>query len=103
MSKVHIHKCINVLQEMKATPGYYEDIVVANQIYKVGTAVRIIDDSRNYSYYDNEYLRGQSGTVIMCCREENYSSHYVAVYVLLDKFKEYGPLVVVKGTPQIIC
>ena len=39
----------------------------------------------------------------MCCREENHSSHYVAVYVLLDKFKAYDLLVVVKGTLRSMC
>ena len=33
----------------------------------------------------------------MCCREENHRSHHVTVYVLLDEFKGYGPLVVVRG------
>ena len=27
----------------------------------------------------------------------------VEIYVLLDKFKAYGPKIVVKGTPNIIC
>ena len=42
-------------------------------------------------------------TVVMCCREENQWSHYVAVYVVLDTVKAYGPLVVVKRTQQSIC
>jgi hypothetical protein len=37
--------------------------------------------------------------MVMCCNEENCSSHYVSIYVLLNKFKAYGLLVVVKGTP----
>ena len=47
MSKVRIQKCINVLHETKSSPGCYEDIVVANKTYKVGTSVRMIDDSRD--------------------------------------------------------
>ena len=85
---------------MKAVPGCYEDIVVANTTYKVGTAVRIVEESQGYSCYDIKYLRGQHGTVVMCHREENHHmSQYVMVYVLLDKFKAYGPLLMVKGIP----
>ena len=103
MSKVHIHKCINELQETKAAPGCYKDILVVNKTYKVEMAVRIIKESRSYSCYNTEDLRGKSGTVVMCCCEENHWSHYVAVYVLLDNCKAYGSLVVVNGTPQSIC
>ena len=71
--------------------------------YKGWTAVRITDDSPGYTCCDKEYFRGRSGTVVMCYREENHRSQYVAVYVLLDKFKEYGTLVVVKRSPQSIC
>ena len=77
--------------------------MVANETYKVGTPVRIIDDKREYSPYDAKCMRGRSGTVVMCCREGNHRSHYVAVYVILDEFKAYGPSVVVKGTPQSMC
>ena len=63
--------------------------MVTNNTYKVGTAVRIIKESGSYSCYN---------TVVMCCREENQWARHVAVYVLLDNFKPYGPLVVVKGT-----
>ena len=66
MSKVRIHRGINKLQETKAAPGCYEDIVVANKIYKVGTAVRITDNKREYSPYDAKYMRGRSETVVMC-------------------------------------
>ena len=38
-----------------------------------------------------------------CAAWRKNSSHYVIVYVLLDKFKAYSPLVVVKGTPKGIC
>ena len=97
MSKVRIHIYINKLLETKAAPGCYEDIVDANKIYKVVTAVRIIEESGGYSCYKTDDLRGQSGTVVMCCMEGNHRSHYVAVYVLLDEFKAHGPLVVVDG------
>ena len=49
MTKIRINKFINMLHETKSTPGFYEDIMVANNKYKVGTAVRIIDDRRCYS------------------------------------------------------
>ena len=39
----------------------------------------------------------------MCRQEQNKHSHLVVVYVLLDKYKAYGPLVVVKGTPRKLC
>ena len=48
MSKLRLHKCISMLQETKAAPGCSEDIVAANGTYKVRTAVRIIDDSRDH-------------------------------------------------------
>ena len=77
-------------------PCCFDNIVGDNKIYKVGTALRIIDESCNHSYYNTIYLQGQSGMVSMYSREENHSSHHVAVYVLLDKFKASGPLVVTK-------
>ena len=46
---------------------------------------------------------GQSGTVTMYCRKENYMSHYVAVSVLLNEFKAYNQLLVAKETLQSIC
>ena len=77
--------------------------MVANKTYKVGAALRIIEGGRGLSCYDTKDMRERSGTVVMCCREENHSSHYVAVYVLLDKFKAYDLLVVVKGTLRSMC
>ena len=65
--------------------------------------MRIIEENRGYPYYNTKGPRGRSGTVVMCCREENKWSHCVAVYMLLDEFKAYGPLVVVTGTPQSKC
>ena len=103
MSKICIHKCINELQETKTAPGYYKNIVVATKTYKVGTAVRIIKESRSSSCYDTKDLRGKSGIMFKYCREENQWSHSISVYVLIDKFKVCGPLVVIKETPQSIC
>ena len=57
VSEVRLHKCINVLQETKAAPGCYEDIVVANKTYKVGIAVRIIKEIRGYSCCNTKDLR----------------------------------------------
>ena len=73
---------------------------VADNKYKIGSQVRIIDDP---DYEDNRNTRGYSGTVVRCKREWNRVSHIVTVYVLLDEFKAYNPLVVVKGTPRNLC
>ena len=39
----------------------------------------------------------------MCQRERNNHSHLVVVYLLLDKYKAYGSLIVIKGTPRNMC
>ena len=73
--------------------------MVTNKTYKDGTAIRIIKEIQSYACKNNGNARGRNGTVFMCCREENQWSHHVTVYVLLDNFKAYGPLVVVNGDP----
>ena len=74
--------------------------MVTNKTYKDGTAIRIIKEIQSYACKNNGNARARNGTVFMCCREENQSSHYVAVYVLLDNFNVYDPLVAVNGDPM---
>jgi hypothetical protein len=83
--------------------GCYKDVVITNKTYKVGSAVRNMEEIRSYSCYNTEDMRERNGTVVISCRVENQWSHYVAVYMLLDNFKAYVPLMVVKGDPQSIC
>jgi hypothetical protein len=75
-----LRRCINTMQyatvqtgehAQAATiePGDYIGLPVAHDKYKVGTAVRIIND---YDYdTDDEDLHGRSGTVVKYCRESN--------------------------------
>ena len=69
--------------------------------YKVGTEERIIKDEIQHN--DKADILYRSGKVIRCVRERIDRSYYVVVYVLLGKFKAYGPKVVVKRTPTSIC
>ena len=66
--------------------------------YMVGTEVRII--KADVWHKVNACVLGRSDTVISCTRERNDHLYCVVVYALLDKSKEYGPKVVVKGTPS---
>ena len=75
-------------------------ILQANDTYKVGTHVII---ERSWHHNNNADTTGRSNTVVMCSRETNYRSYYVAIYVLLDEFKSCVPMIVVKGTPNSIC
>ena len=82
-------------------PDQYLDMEVADDTYKVGHHVRIMNES-GYAY-DNENMVELSGTIIRCAQERNDSSHITVFYVLLDEFETYGPLIVVKGTPSNLC
>ena len=82
-------------------PEQYSDIEVADNTYKIGHQVRIVNEP--YYIYDNRNMMGRSGTVVRCAREQHNSSHNTTVYVLLDEFKACGPLIVVKGTPNMVC
>ena len=87
-------------QDVTITLIEHCDVVVADDRYRIGTQVKIIQN--------DEYDRGRntlrhSGTIVMCHRERNDHSHLVAVYVLLDEYKAYDPLIVAKGTPRNVC
>ena len=73
---------------------------VADDRYRIGAQVRIIDD---LEYKNNRNTKGHNGTAAGCKQERNENSHLVAFNVLLDEYKAYGLLVVVKGTPWNVC
>ena len=81
-------------------PEQYADVEVAGGRYKVGTHMGIIED---LEYECNRNTKEYSSTVGGCKQEQNQVSRIVTVYVLLDEFKAYDPLVVVKRTPRNIC
>ena len=81
--------------------GQYGDIEQANNDYSVGQQVRIMNDA-GHTYVDS-ILVGHSGVVIRCARDRNADSHITVVYMLLDEFETYGPLIVVKGTASSVC
>jgi hypothetical protein len=100
ISQERLHKCMNILQDTAVEPGEYMNIGVVDATYKVGAAVRIIDNNTYHS--GNGDLKSRSGTVVMCCSDKNNRSHCVAVYMLLDKLKAHVLLMVVKGMPKSI-
>ena len=100
-----LRECIHVMQ-MRITQdrehkpasetkqGDYLDISVAYNRYKVGIEVCI---SIEGVWRDaNSGVLVGSGTVTSCARERYDSLNYVTLYALFDKFKAYGPKVVVK-------
>ena len=110
-STQRMQRCVNMLRAQSGEldgrgqvemmePGQYSDIEVADDKYKIVQQVRIMDDPH---CIDNKNTKGHSGAVVRCARERNSTLHITTVYVLLDKFKAYGPLIAVKGTPDNLC
>ena len=59
--------------------------------------MRIIE---NGSYHTNNTdLHDRGDTVVMCFRESNNRSYYVAVYMLLGEFNAYNPMLYRKFYP----
>ena len=81
--------------------GVHAESVVADERYTVGAEIGVINEDMHHDA--NSGILDRSGTVISCVREKNDSLYYVAVYVVLAKFKAYSPMVVVKGTPTSFC